>query len=317
MTPRVFRGRPLPLGASLVGNSVNFSLLCKHGTAVTLVLEKLDEPGLIAEIPLDPQKHRTGHHWHVRLENPPDQFRFGWCVSGPAGPQHRFSSEIVLLDPAATILSNSSVWGVNPNSQSDRTDRRSVFVRGPRYNWKEDHPPLVPWEDSIVYELHVRGFTCHPSSASQARDLRRPHRKDPLPEMARRHRRRTAADPRVRRDRLPLRRSAHQRTDAQLLGLQQHRLRGAQGRLSPPRPRSMARFDEFRDMVRAFHAGRHRGHPRRRLQPHRRGRRSRPHLFFPRPRQRSLLPARPRRPLPELLRLRQHASTAIIRSSAT
>jgi isoamylase len=164
MTPRILRGRPLPLGVSLFGNAVNFALLCKHGTSATLVLEPLDEAGPPTEIELDPHKNRTGHNWHVRLEGLPDRFRYGWRVDGPYGPQHQFDPAIVLLDPASTMLSNGAVWGAAANSLPDRTDRRSVFIRGPRYDWQEDRPPLVPWEDSIIYELHVRGFTCHPSS---------------------------------------------------------------------------------------------------------------------------------------------------------
>src|SRR5205807_2681993 len=70
---------------------------------------------------------------------------------------------IVLLDPAATGVSNGAFWGKSPELERDRTRRRSLFVRRP-FDWREDQPPRVPLEDSIIYELHVRGFTCHPSS---------------------------------------------------------------------------------------------------------------------------------------------------------
>src|SRR5437867_1567782 len=102
MNVRIYRGRPLPLGVTTIGNGTNFALLCKHGTSVRLILEPVDEEGINAEIELDPHKNRTGHNWHVRLEGLPDRFRYGWRVDGPAGPQHRFDSGIVLLDPAAT-----------------------------------------------------------------------------------------------------------------------------------------------------------------------------------------------------------------------
>src|SRR5262245_9279838 len=164
MNPRVFRGRPLPLGSSLIGDSVNFALLCKHGTSVKLVLQPIDADGPIAEIELHPLRNRTGDHWHVRLEGLPSHFRFGWRVDGPRGTFHRFDPTTVLLDPAAIMLSDGAGWGALRESDPRRSARRCLFVRGPRYEWQEDAPPLVPWEDSIVYELHVRGFTCHPSS---------------------------------------------------------------------------------------------------------------------------------------------------------
>src|SRR6266851_1519646 len=164
MNPRVYRGRPLPLGASLLGDSVNFALLCKHGTAVRLVLQPIDVEAPVTEIDLHPLRNRNGDHLHVRLEGLPPQLRFGWRVDGPSGANHRFDPTTVLIDPAATMLSDGAEWGTTCETNSRRTARRCLFVRGPRYDWHEDAPPLIPWEDAVVYELHVRGFTCHPSS---------------------------------------------------------------------------------------------------------------------------------------------------------
>src|SRR5262245_66532255 len=110
MNLRRFRGRPLPLGASLTGHSVNFALLSKHATEVTLVLQVLDS-GPPEEIELHPQRNRTGEHWHIRLEGLPDQFRYGWRVGGRSGPRDRFDKAIVLLDPAAPLISDGGGWG--------------------------------------------------------------------------------------------------------------------------------------------------------------------------------------------------------------
>jgi glycogen operon protein len=164
MNLRLFRGRPLPLGASHAGQSVNFALLCKHGTAVTLVIQPLDENGPATEIDLHPERNRTGAHWHVRLDGLPDRFRYGWRVDGPRGPKDRFDKSIVLLDPAAPMIADGAVWAATYETDPHRTGRRCLFLREARYDWQEDAPPLVPWEDSIIYELHVRGFTCHPSA---------------------------------------------------------------------------------------------------------------------------------------------------------
>src|SRR5438067_6542495 len=93
----------------------------------------------------------------------PPAFRYGWRVDGPKGDGHRFDPTIVLLDPAATALSGGVVWGQSKEPEPDRSVRRSLFIRR-SFNWREDLPPRTPVADSIIYELHVRGFTCHPSS---------------------------------------------------------------------------------------------------------------------------------------------------------
>jgi glycogen operon protein len=160
---RIARGRCLPLGAAALADGVNFSVLCRHGTDVTLVLSTADDGPPLAEIVLHPRHNRTGDHWHVLVRGLPPVFRYGWRVAGPKGPTHRFDPGAVLLDPAATALSGAGVWGKVVEPEPQRTVRRSVFFRRP-YNWHEDLPPLTPLEDSIIYELHVRGFTCHASS---------------------------------------------------------------------------------------------------------------------------------------------------------
>jgi glycogen operon protein len=94
----------------------------------------------------------------------PDGFRYGWRVDGPTGDGHRYDPTVVLFDPASTMLSDGAVWAGTCEVDRQRTGRRSLYFRGPRYDWGDDAPPLVSLEDSVVYELHVRGFTCHPSA---------------------------------------------------------------------------------------------------------------------------------------------------------
>jgi isoamylase len=164
LTLHIARGRSLPLGAGTTAEGVNFALLCRHGTEVTLVLYPLEEGEALAEIPLHPRRNRTGDHWHVLVSGLPTAFRYGWRVTGPIGGGHAFDPEIVLLDPAATALSGGGVWGRPSDPDRHTTSRRSVFLRHP-FHWQEDAPPLVPFEDSVIYEVHVRGFTVHPTSA--------------------------------------------------------------------------------------------------------------------------------------------------------
>jgi glycogen operon protein len=165
LTLRTARGRSLPLGATALADGVNFAVLCRHGTAVTLVVYPLDGDQAFTEIELDPSKNRTGSHWHILVAGLPTAFRYGWRVGGPPHDGHRFDPSAVLLDPAATALSGGAVWGKAREPEPQRTIRRSLFFRRP-FNWREDVPRRTPLEDSIIYELHVRGFTCHPSSGA-------------------------------------------------------------------------------------------------------------------------------------------------------
>ncbi|MBX9626846.1 MAG: glycogen debranching protein GlgX [Gemmataceae bacterium] len=158
------RGVPLPLGVSPAPDGLNFALLCRHGTDVTLVI--LPEAGgrPLAEIDLHGRQNRTGDHWHVQVRGLPETFTYGWRVDGPAGPRTRFDPDCLLIDPASVMLSNGAVWAGTCQSDAARTGRRSLYNRRPRYDWGDDAPPLTPFEDSVIYEVHVRGFTWHPSS---------------------------------------------------------------------------------------------------------------------------------------------------------
>ncbi|HMF11025.1 MAG TPA: glycogen debranching enzyme, partial [Gemmataceae bacterium] len=147
-------------------DGINFALLSRHANRVILVVYPIDGPGELAEVELDPRKNRTGDHWHVLVSGLPPTFRYGWRVDGPRGLGHHFNPEHVLLDPAATAISDGATWGHSPDIEGrnrQTTGRRSLFYRRP-FSWREDAPPLTALEDSIVYELHVRGFTCHRSS---------------------------------------------------------------------------------------------------------------------------------------------------------
>lgn len=151
-----------------MAEGVNFSLLCRHGTSVKLVLLPLTGDDVLAEIPLDGRRNRTGNHWHIQVIGLPAAFRYGWRVDGPVGHGHRFNSNLVLLDPACTAIAGGTVWGADSTGYFDKqtsmtgTTRRSLFYRRP-FDWREDAPLLTPLEDTVIYELHVRGFTCHPS----------------------------------------------------------------------------------------------------------------------------------------------------------
>ena len=113
---------------------------------------------IATEIPLDPRNNRTGDHWHIRVDGLPDEFCYGYRVDGPKGVGNRFDPSIVLIDPASRALSCGRFWGA-AGSVPRRSLVNRVMVDDP-----DDINPCIPREDSIIYELHVRGFTVDPSS---------------------------------------------------------------------------------------------------------------------------------------------------------
>jgi isoamylase len=157
----VTRGSPLPPGATPTPNGINFVLLCRHGTAVWLVLSEPCDGEIYAEIPLDPLSNRTGDHWHVRVDGLPEEFCYGYRVDGPKGDGHRYDPRDILHDPYTRALSCGRPWGAG-----DGLPRRSLMVeslidRERRLN------PRTPLEDTIIYELHVRGYTAGAGSGVQ------------------------------------------------------------------------------------------------------------------------------------------------------
>jgi isoamylase len=154
----ILRGHPVPLGASRTPNGINFVLISRHATEVRLVLSEPCNPEVSVEIPLEPNLYRTGDHWHVRVSGLPDEFAYGYRVDGPQGELHRYDPSIVLIDPASRALACGRPWG-----EGAGITRRSLLSRA----WNDrsdDINPRIPREDTIIYELHVRGFTIDHSS---------------------------------------------------------------------------------------------------------------------------------------------------------
>jgi isoamylase len=154
-------GQPTPFGASLVPRGVNFSIYSRHARSCTLVLfpPGVEEP--LAEIPFPPS-FRIGDVFAMTvLGVDPDGIEYGFRVDGPSAPRrgHRFDGSKVLLDPAARAVSARPSWGTGP------TPLRPRGCLVPEdFDWEGDRPLHLPFEDLIIYEMHVRGFTRSPSS---------------------------------------------------------------------------------------------------------------------------------------------------------
>ncbi len=165
----IARGQPLPLGATSVRGGINFSVFSKHATDVRLVLFAPDQVEPVAEFPLDARYNKTGDTWHVCVRGIDPGIEYGYRVGMSGNPDplvHRFDFSKILLDPYAHSLSGGETW------RNKRTNRRAAWLRRSRvvdhqFSWEFDQPINRHLGDSIIYELHVRGFTRHASSGAR------------------------------------------------------------------------------------------------------------------------------------------------------
>jgi glycogen operon protein len=166
--PATSRGHCLPFGASPRPGGVNFAVFSRHAQGVHLVLFREGQEEPVAEIPLDPTVNKTGDVWHVFVHGLGPDFLYGYRVHGPSAPKagHRFQPRAVVLDPYALAVSGGGRWGQPdvPHGRGDgRLTRRGRLVFD-EFDWEDDVPPATPLAQTVVYELHVRGYTRHPSS---------------------------------------------------------------------------------------------------------------------------------------------------------
>lgn len=168
---QISRGHPLPLGSTLKRNGVNFSVFSRHATDVTLVVFPSSESEDTVEFPLDPRFNRTGDVWHAFVRGLDAGVRYGFRADRlphNGAPFHRFDPAHILIDPYSTALSGGETWGESLHLESSRDagqpkHRYSLVVDDP-FDWGDDQPLNTHLADSIIYEMHVRGFTRHASS---------------------------------------------------------------------------------------------------------------------------------------------------------
>ncbi|MFW5691979.1 MAG: glycogen debranching protein GlgX [Chloroflexota bacterium] len=157
-------GKPLPLGASLVADGVNFSVFSRYASHCTLVLFEKGEPEPLVEIPFLPE-FRIGHVFTMTVFNLNyERLEYGFRLDGPHSPHegHRFDPDHILLDPYAKLVGGREIWGTQPDYDNTFQHRGQVPLED--YDWGDERAPHIPIEDLVIYEMHVRGFTRHPSS---------------------------------------------------------------------------------------------------------------------------------------------------------
>ena len=167
VVPTIEPGRPLPLGASVDDEGVNFSLFSEDATGVELLLfDAHDDIHPIVTVPLDPEVNRSFHFWHVYVRHLTAGYQYAYRVTGPQRPGARFDRDKVLLDPYARGNTNTLWKPVDACLPGDNlaTSMRSVIVDGRGYDWEGDKPLGRPMNETVIYEMHVRGFTKSPTS---------------------------------------------------------------------------------------------------------------------------------------------------------
>lgn len=157
-------GKPFPFGATLVPSGVNFSIFSSNGTRCTLVLfhKGVDEP--MIEIPF-PDSFRIGNVWSmIVFDLDCENIEYGYRVDGlfHEVSGHRYDFSKILIDPYAKAIAGREVWGRQPDwNRQPQYRSRLVFED---FDWEDDRHLEIPMEDLVIYEMHVRGFTKHPSS---------------------------------------------------------------------------------------------------------------------------------------------------------
>ncbi len=170
-------GRSVPLGATVIEGGVNFSLFSRNATGVELLFfDREDDATPSRTVRVEPSTNRTYHYWHVFVPRVPPGQLYGYRVEGPSEPARglRFDSTKVLLDPYArgvVVPNNYDREGAKQKGDNAATAMKSVVVDPHAYDWDGDVPLSRPAARTIIYEMHVRGFTRHPSSGVAEKTL--------------------------------------------------------------------------------------------------------------------------------------------------
>ncbi|MFN8534858.1 MAG: glycogen debranching protein GlgX [Dehalococcoidia bacterium] len=184
MARRRLPGRPYPLGATWDGKGVNFAIFSENASRVDLCL--FDNRGATAPSDQIQLNEATAYVWHgYVLGIEPGQL-YGYRVWGPFEPEKglRFNDHKLLIDPYARAITGRVNWqapvfgyqlsSANADLSFDETDDAWGMPKGvvthPYFDWEGDRPPQIPWHETVIYELHIKGFTVrHPTVPPELR----------------------------------------------------------------------------------------------------------------------------------------------------
>src|SRR6266550_587950 len=170
---RVWPGRSYPLGATWDGAGVNFALFSEYAAKVEICL--FDDADLEKETHRITLPEQTDQVWHAYLPDVMPEHLYGFRVHGPYDPAkgHRFNPNKIVLDPYAKAIGRDVKWddalwgyhigdGAADLSFDDRDNAAAAplaAVLETAFTWGDDRAPRTPWHKTLIYELHVKGFS--------------------------------------------------------------------------------------------------------------------------------------------------------------
>jgi len=165
-------GRPLDSGAVYVDGGVNFSIFSRNATCVYIeIFKKNDDSAPYKSFELDPVHNRTGDMWHAFITGLKPGCLYMFRADGPFEPEKgmRFDKTKYLFDPKARAYTEGSVFkNMVPGGECPVSKMpKCVVVADDSYEWNGDKPLNIPVNETVIYELHVKGFTSSPSAQSK------------------------------------------------------------------------------------------------------------------------------------------------------
>ncbi len=174
---RIWPGKPYPLGATWDGEGVNFALFSEHATAVELCL--FDGPDSDQESHRIRIEERTDQVWHTYIPGLWPGQHYGYRVHGPYTPEegHRFNHHKLLIDPYAKSIAGTVEWSdamfgyrmgdpkvdLSFDTRNNASNIPKCVVIDQAFTWGGDRLLKTPWDKTVIYEIHVKGFTAqHP-----------------------------------------------------------------------------------------------------------------------------------------------------------
>jgi len=167
---KVLLGESFPLGATVYPDGVNFCIFSQNAEAIELLLFNTPNADRAAQIiKLNPVLNKTCYYWHVFVPGIKAGQIYAYRAYGPFAPEkgYRFDSSKVLLDPYARAIVGDEIYDRTSASRpGDNCAQalKGVVVDPSTYDWEGDRHPRIPYASSVIYELHVGGFTRHPNS---------------------------------------------------------------------------------------------------------------------------------------------------------
>lgn len=169
----IFKDRPgtsYPLGATVTRDGVNFAIYSKRADYMELLLFESDESPLpYATYSLSPEKNKTSTYWHIFLEGAKPNQVYAWRAYGPYEPWNGlyFDGDKVLIDPYSRGIvgwQHYSREAAIKEGDNCPASLRSVVLDCESYDWEDDRKPSIPYSRTVIYEMHVGGFTRHETS---------------------------------------------------------------------------------------------------------------------------------------------------------